>query len=311
MKKLLFLSLITTLGFASTVNYENLSEEKKIVMETIDEFRNMQIKAFNYELSNYKFTNLKSSGQNFIDSLDEKNSKYNIGTFTNFVGDKNKYNINTNINFSKAIDYEGNKTMFGATVGYTNSLINSNKINGINLGLNASAYIPDFKVRINTEHKFNYSIIDYNKNFKQNYMGIIGGLDFRLHFGKKYFVEPGLRASYTYNLKSEVRDQNNSLVKLVPSFNYNIGAFLRAGILFETKNKYKLSIGYAFDKRLKNSNKYEIFSREIINKKEDNYMVHSGDILVEMLFKDKHKLSLSLGKLSQAYSATLGYNYEW
>ena len=119
MKKLLFLSLITTLGFASTVNYESLSEEKKIVMETIDEFRNMQIKAFNYELSNYKFTNLKSSGQNFIDSLDEKNSKYNIGTFTNFVGDKNKYNINTNINFSKALDYEGNKTMFGACLLYT------------------------------------------------------------------------------------------------------------------------------------------------------------------------------------------------
>lgn len=311
MKKIYLLCLVlSSVSIAEGIKYETLDEEKKYVIDTSDKLRDLQIKSINYELSNFNVSSEKTSGENFLESIEDENSKYEIGNNTYFIGNKDEYNINTKFNFGKVFDFEGNNATLGLNMGYVNGKINNNKLNGVNVGIYAKSYMPDYKLKINTEHKFNYTNVEYEKAFKQNYLGVYGGIDIRTSLGSTFFVEPGVRASYTFNLDSNVLDQNEDKIELKKGINASIGGLARIGYIFGKENKFKLSLGYSLDKRLNNLNKYNIFNKNV-EKPANNYITHDVDMQFDVNLKEKHKFSLSVGKNTGGYKGGLSYNYIW
>lgn len=308
MKKIIILMLLTNFSMAETINYKSLDESKKDVMKTTDILRDIQIHSMNYELSNFDTVTKLNGGEAFINSLEDDNSKLNVGNITYFIGNKNQYNINTKILLNKISNYEGTEVNLATTAGYVNGKVDNEKINGVNVGILAKTIIPEYKVKISTEHKLNYTNVKYSKGYFQNYLGVIGGLDFRATIGDKLFIEPGIRASYTYNFKGKVEDHNKDIIKLNPNINASIGGLIRLG--YNINDKFRLSLGYALDKRIYNNNKYELYDKKIV-KDANNYILHDVDLQFEMNMKEKHKFTASVGKVNKGFKGGMSYKYEW
>lgn len=308
MKKIVFLMIMASVCMGQEIKYETLDDSKKDVIKFVDNLRNLQIHSLNYEISNFDEMSNRTSGEAFIDSLEDEKGKFGIGNNTYFLGNKNVYNIHSNVQLDKILNYDGTQVLIGGILGYVNGKIEKEKLNGVDVGIVAKTYVPDYKIKIKTEHKFNYTNVKYFKGFEQNYLGVVGGVDLRTTIGKNMFIEPLIRASYTYNFKSKVKDQNDDTVKLKPNFNFSVGGGVRVGYNFN--DKYRLSLGYALDKRLKNKNSYELYDKHV-NINENNYFYHDVDLQFELNLKEKHKFIASIGKISKGFKGGMSYKYEW
>ncbi len=308
MKKIIFLMIVTSVCMAEEIKYETLDNSKKNGIELTDKLRDLQIHSLNYEISNFDEMSNQTLGESFIESLEDENGKFRIGNATYFLGNKNKYNIHSNVYLDKILNYEGTQVSFGAILGYVNGKIEQEKLNGVDVGFLAKSYIPDYKIKVNTEHKFNYTNVKYFKGFEQNYLGLVGGIDLRTTVGKSLYIEPLVRASYTYNFKSKLKDQNTDIIELKPNFNFSVGGGVRVGYNFN--DKYRLSLGYVLDKRLKNKNSYKIFNNPV-TMNENNYFNHDVDLQFELNLKEKHKITASIGKISKGFKGGMSYKYEW
>lgn len=314
MKKTIFiLTLISAIALAqntNSINYETLANEKKIVMETIDTLKNLQMDMLIYDISSFSFTEYKSSGENILDEIEENNQSKSVALKNMVLANKNRYYLKNNINISKKTFLDGNSLEIGTNISYINAMLERNKINAVDLGIDLKTNIADYKLNILTSHNFNYTNIWYYRNFKQDYMAINGSILINANIGEKFFLEPGLRATYNYNLKSKLLDQNDDSIVLNPSINYSIGAYAKIGYNFGDENKYRISFMYGIDKKLNNVNNYEIFSKKL-NMKAKNNISHDVEVRFEMQIKEQHNLIMSGGMKGNNFKGGITYKYSW
>lgn len=308
MKKMVFFMMVSCVCVAESISYKGMGNEKKYVIDTTDEMRDLQIQSQNYGMMFDAMSNL-TSGQTFIENMEDEKGKISIGNSTYFLGNKDKYNIVTSIKMDKIMNYEDMQFLVGGDISYVNGKIKNDKMNGMNLGVNAKIYVPEYKFKLKMEQKLNYTNIKYKENFVQNYLGLVGGIDLKTTIGKNFFIEPIIRANYTYSFKVSVKDQNNDEIKILPNINFSVGGGARIGYNFN--DKIRVSVGYIADKRLNNENKYKIYDKEIINKEANNYLFHDADLQIEMNLKEKHKFLCSIGKISKGFKGGMSYKYEW
>lgn len=309
-KVILFLVSLNFLSFSNTINYETLSNEKKYVMDMVNKLKNIQINSINYENSSLIHSDDNTSGENIIYDLEDEILNKRIGVKSYVIANKNKYYFNNSINFGNKFIIEGNTMEIGGNIGYLNGIIDKNKLNGIDFGLDLKAGLADYKLNFSTINKFNYTNIKYEKNFNQNYFSLLGAANIKMRLGEKFFVEPGLRFAYDYNLKSKILDHNNDKIELLPSLNYSIGGFARLGYIFGAENNFKISFAYGIDKKLNNLNNFKIYDKKVLMKA-DNYILHDIETTFEMKIKEKHNLVLSIGYIDKNAKGGISYKYNW
>lgn len=309
-KTILFLISLNVLSFANTINYETLANEKKYVMNMVDKFKNIQMNAVNYENTGLIHNDSNTSGENILDELEDESLNKIVGIRSYVIANKDMYYLNNRLNFGNRFIIDGNTVEIDGNVGYINGLINKNKLNGVDLGVDFKTTLTDYKLNFSTINKFNYTNIKYEKGFNQDYLSLLGSANIKMRIGEKFFVEPGLRVAYNYNLKSKVLDQNNDKIELDPTLNYSIGGFARLGYIFGDENKYKVSIAYGIDKKLNNANQYKIYNKKIVMK-QDNYISHDFETTLEMKIKEKHNLVFSVGYVDKGVKGGISYQYNW
>ncbi|WP_067143256.1 hypothetical protein [Oceanivirga salmonicida] len=294
------------------IDFENLSDSKKDVFIVNEAHKSFIMRANNYEVSNLMdIENNKSSGENFLEVLEDNNKKIKAQTNMFTLCNKGKCMIKTIVNVDKKEIIEDNPMEVGASVAYAYSNISKNNLNNIDIGINFKFKIPDYKLLLKLKQDFNYTNMKYVREFKQNYYGLSGAANISTSIGNKFFVEPELRVAYAYNFKGKVLDQNNDEITLNGKLDGSLGAGLKVGYMFGEKIKFKLSLGYSFDKEFYSMNdRYRMFNKEVIkNSPED--INHSVIGSIKINIKDKHNIKILFGKSSKVYTAGLLYSTNW
>ncbi|WP_068268266.1 hypothetical protein [Caviibacter abscessus] len=312
MKKYLIFIMFPSFLLAGTIDYNRLYERKKVFMKLNDTQKDYKMESLIYEADIYEgIMENKTSGENYINFLNNKKTKNMFAkVYAYSFGNKEKYFISSKIAINKPFTLYGNEANIGAVLGY-NHLNNLNDVsNGISIGINAAYTVPDLKLQLFTQHEFNYNFQKFDVGFSNHYFGVSGVINARFLLGKKFFIEPNVNLAYNYNFKRSVLDQNKDKITMMPAMNITVGGSVKIGYKFGENPKVKLYASYGLNKKLNNVNKYTIYGKDVIMSK-NNYMSHYFDIGSDILIKDTHKISLSLGILTQGYRGGASYKFEW
>lgn len=312
MKKYLLFIMCPCFLSAGTIDYNRLYERKKVFMKLNDTQKDYQMESLIYEADIYEgIMETKTSGENYIDFLDDKKTKNIFAKFKTYsLGNKEKYFVGAKFAVIKPITFYGNKIQAGVVIGYNHLNNLDDKSNGISIGANAKYTVSDIKLQFFTQHELNYNYQQFHNGFNNHYLGVSGVINARGLFGKKFFVEPSLNLAYSFNFKRSVLDQNKDKIIMHPSINLIAGGGLKAGYKFLENPKVKLYISYGLNKKINIKNKYEIYGKSVIMP-DNSKISHYFDIGSDILINEIHKVSLSVGILTGGYRGGASYQFEW
>lgn len=308
-KLVIILYIFTTfLLMANNISYDGMLEEKKDVIKFNDKFKDLSIEGLNFELSNLNFDKNTNVGEAYLNQIEEENNSFKKISTTNYIiSDKSDKIIKTGVSFEKEDFLEEAMLSYGANVSYLNHKINKDNSNGVLAGVILKFKLPDYNVIMNLKQDFIYSNISYNKKFNQNYMGALGGLDLSTVVGTNFYIRPGLALSYIYNLKTELKDHNNDVIKIEPVLNMSAKAYSKIGY---KNDKFDVSLGYGLEKRFNNKNEYIIYDRKI-KKDSNNYINHNFELSANLKLNESNIIGLSISKTLNGYKGGLVYDYVW
>lgn len=312
MKKYLVFIMFPSFLLAGTINYDKLYERKKVFMKLNDTQKDYQMESLVYEADIYEgIIGTKTSGENYVNFLDNKKTKNMYAKVKAYsFGNKEKYFIAAKVSVIKPVMFYGNEANVGAVIGYNHLNSLDDVSNGISLGISGMYNLSDMKLQLFTQHEFNYNLQKFNLGFSNHYFGISGVVNVRGSFGEKFFIEPNVNLAYNFNFKRSTLDQNRDEITILPAINIAVGGSIKVGYKFGKNPKVKLYLSYGLNKKIYNTNKYVIYKKDVIMP-ENNYMSHYFDIGSDILIKENHKVSLSLGILTQGYRGGASYKFEW
>ncbi|WP_156299955.1 hypothetical protein [Streptobacillus canis] len=267
--------------------------------------------------SRYKIGKIESSGESFLTSLDNEDTKFNFGIINKSFVSKNSYKNNTDIFFIKNINNDGNIFGVGVYGGYINTKYKkfTNKdLHGFDIGVIIEGTLPDYGINF-------VSLNEFNKDFKikDNYSSnsIVGGvgLMYKKSFGSIFYVEPLAFMLYGSNINSKLKF-NNTDVLVKNNFMYSAGGNLKLGLEKEIdENIYNFFIETTFDKKIKKENnlvfKFKDKDRYSNVQLENDINLDLG-MGLDILLKKEHRLhidgGISLIPVEKLYK--IGVSYE-
>lgn len=258
----------------------------------------------------------KSSGEIFLDNLEEENSQEMIFGINNrniYNYDK-KYNKNiTTLYFDKLFNNNGNSINSGIYSSYGLTKRN-NILHSILAGLDLNAQFTDYNINIKTLNEYHY---DFTKEgYKSN--NIFGGINlgYKQNIGDLFYLEPSLSFIYKYGINNKIRFSSTD-VDIKNSFLYSLSPNLRLGLDYRKEdNLYKFYLDLGLDKKIKSKELLEFQFRDQVRNSEINIpkdVSFDFDLGLEFLINNKHRIYIDGGidfsKKFNTVKASLGYDF--